>query len=219
MPNPSYKKKSKVQRAPRKSGSVSGPIQRRILQAQLNTQTRDSPSVLDALEMHIKRNKVYTISQTLVVASPSTTFGSYQITLSQLDQSSSLALIFDEFRFLQFVFDFYAPNPPSTTNFATAIDPNSATVPVSYQQVLNYQTSLVTQSITPWFQRIFAPHYVVPGVTSLSLATTSNGWIPTNNAGTVSITPWGFLKWGYDGTFNVAHHVNVTAIVAFRNIE
>lgn len=214
---PNNKSQRGTGRRPSRGRANKNSVGRQMLQAQINTMDRPNPSVRDALEMKLKRNKTHTISQTYESGVDLTSaFWSLNFQLANLPQASSFAGVFDNFRVVQLKMEFYGPNFT-----VTAIDLNDGRLPTTFDQLLNYETTQVVNGI-PFWQRIFAPKYIVDGFADVSApATLSAGWIPCldDDGVTLNDTPWGNLKIAFGGTRTLETTVIVTAIVSFKNLE
>jgi len=191
-----------------------------LLTAQLNHQIPDTP---DIPYPRVKRNKVYTLQQSYVGPSvignaATETDGTLNVTLSALPDASSLAAIFDTYRFVAVKMTFQPSsieaNAAFTAPIYTVIDyDDSATTAVS--ALVQYDTLMVVPG-DQYFERTFKPR-VANAVYSgafTSFGQLTEQWIDTASSG---VQHYG-IKWGIPLSGSApSWQTTIHCIVQFKN--
>lgn len=192
----------------------------RLLTSQLTSAMPDTP---DIPYPAVKRNKVYTLQQSFVgpmISGSSTgeTDGNLTLNLSSLPDASSLAAIFDTYRFVAVKMTFQPTSANSSTAIGTQIytaidyDDNNAT---AISQLVQYDT-LKVAPLGVYFERTFKPR-VANALYSgafTSFGQQQNQWIDTVSN---TVQQYG-IKWGIPIAVNSpSWTTTVHCIVQFKN--
>jgi hypothetical protein len=188
-----------------------------------NQLTSEEPTTPDIPYPTIKRNKVYTLQQSFVGPSitGSTTLetdGSLALSLSSLPDASSLAALFDTYRFVAIKMAFMPTGGPDTGSLSapiyTAIDYDDTNT-TAISALVQYDTLKVAPPFV-YFERSFKPR-VANALYSgafTSFGQQTNQWIDTVSS---SVQQYG-IKWGVPTSGNQpSWSTTIHCVVQFKN--
>lgn len=181
-------------------------------------------SVVDVPRMRVKRDKVHTFVRTSnrVTITASTTVdqsGTYTVSLSDFPSSSDFTNLFDEYRMVQFTFEFFPSSPTmSAPPIYTAVDPDDAAAPTSADSLRQFDTCLIVPS-GRFFERTFTPNvstalYGGGAFTSYGTISPYKTWI--DNA-SPSVLHYGLkYYWPFSATATGSYVVQLSAVIQCR---
>jgi hypothetical protein len=226
MPNRNFRPRQS--RSRNKGTSETNNLLKRLVLINEQQSNKDVPTAVDVPRLRIKRQKIYTFSQSQDLASlgfSSTAPVSYAFafSLSMLGNSSSFTSLFDQYRIMQVNCEFFPEIAQSSVSTSTyppiysVIDYDDNSL-ITIAQALQYDTLQVCTAGT-YFQRTFVPKAsmnVYSGITAGSYASTPTSlWMDIASPG---VSYFG-LKVCVDvaSAASTFARVNAHYIIQFRN--
>lgn len=124
------------------------------------------PTVPDVAEMMLRRDdvKTFRVNLTTQVITTSTTVptaGAYSFTLNALNNAAEFTSLFDQYRLVQVVAEFYPDNNTEGFPIYTVIDYDDAATPASEAIMQEYSTLQTTSAASGYFQRVLNPRAAI----------------------------------------------------------